>query len=211
MQEQPNSEGGGEGWVAGDLDNSTCSGGSEGLEIHSPSHQGAGQGGGAAAASTTPPRSMFSLKWNGFEHQVTASLCSLYASEELADVTLACDDGQLIKAHKVILALSSTFFRKIFKVSRLLPYCYKESRACRLSLGESESVAPFSSLSSFPSGWSPRLIYVCTYVSVSYGQLRSNSITTYNKVQHTYIIHMYEQRTHSLPFSYHLICLCYFP
>ena len=33
--------------------------------------------------------------------------------EDFTDVTLACDDGQLVKAHKVILAAASPFFKRI--------------------------------------------------------------------------------------------------
>ena len=105
----------------------TTSCGSEGLEIYSPTQQqvnpssytGDNPGLGNPGSSPSPPGSssgMYSLRWNGFEGQVTGSLMSLYSSEELTDVTLACDDGVPIKAHKLILAMSSTFFKQIFKV-----------------------------------------------------------------------------------------------
>ena len=35
-----------------------------------------------------------------------------------ADVTLACEDGKQVEAHKVILASSSPFFKNLFKRSR---------------------------------------------------------------------------------------------
>ena len=38
---------------------------------------------------------------------------NLLDDEDFTDVTLACDDGQLVKAHKVILASASTFFKRI--------------------------------------------------------------------------------------------------
>ena len=38
---------------------------------------------------------------------------SLREDKEFADVTLACEDGQQVDAHKVILATSSPFFQKI--------------------------------------------------------------------------------------------------
>ena len=38
---------------------------------------------------------------------------NLLDDEDFTDVTLACDDGQLVKAHKVILAAASTFFKRI--------------------------------------------------------------------------------------------------
>ena len=34
---------------------------------------------------------------------------------DFADVTLACEDGQQVKAHKVILASASPFFQNILK------------------------------------------------------------------------------------------------
>lgn len=37
------------------------------------------------------------------------------ASGELADVTLASDDGHCVKAHKLILASRSEYFHKLFK------------------------------------------------------------------------------------------------
>ena len=42
------------------------------------------------------------------------TFCSLWENEELLDVTLVCDDGQL-QAHKVILSSASTFFNNLFK------------------------------------------------------------------------------------------------
>ena len=42
-----------------------------------------------------------------------SSVCSLRDSTDFVDVTLACEDGRQIEAHKVIIATSSPFFRKI--------------------------------------------------------------------------------------------------
>ena len=36
-------------------------------------------------------------------------------SKDFTDVTLACDDGKLVKAHKVILAASSPLFQDLLK------------------------------------------------------------------------------------------------
>ena len=51
------------------------------------------------------------LKWNDFQENVTTAFGSLRDDKELTDVTLASDDGQQIKAHKVILAACSPFFQ----------------------------------------------------------------------------------------------------
>ena len=53
------------------------------------------------------------LKWNDFQDVVQASLGELRSENDFTDVTLACEDGQLVEAHKVILAASSPFFQKL--------------------------------------------------------------------------------------------------
>ena len=56
----------------------------------------------------------FCLKWNEFETNIRESFRNLREEERLFDVTLATDDGQHIKAHKMILAAGSDFFSDIF-------------------------------------------------------------------------------------------------
>jgi hypothetical protein len=56
----------------------------------------------------------FRLKWNEFETNMRESFRNLREEERLFDVTLATDDGQHIKAHKMILAAGSDFFSDIF-------------------------------------------------------------------------------------------------
>ena len=55
------------------------------------------------------------LKWNDFQENVNAAFSSLREENEFADVTLACEDGQQVEAHKVILAASSPFFKNLLK------------------------------------------------------------------------------------------------
>ena len=57
----------------------------------------------------------FCLQWNDFQDNVKSAFGQLRDSTDFADVTLACEDGQQIEAHKVILAASSPFFQKILK------------------------------------------------------------------------------------------------
>ena len=52
------------------------------------------------------------LKWNDFQENVTTAFGSLKKDNKFTDVTLACEDGQQIEAHKVILAACSPFFEK---------------------------------------------------------------------------------------------------
>ena len=58
------------------------------------------------------------LKWNDFQENVNTAFGSLRQDNDFADVTLACEDGQQIEAHKVILAASSPFFKNLLKRNR---------------------------------------------------------------------------------------------
>ena len=43
------------------------------------------------------------LKWNDFQENVNVAFGSSREDNEFADVTLACEDGHQIEAHKVVL------------------------------------------------------------------------------------------------------------
>ena len=58
------------------------------------------------------------LQWNDFKDNVNTAFGSLREDCDFADVTLACEDGQQIEAHKVFLAASSPFFQKLLKINR---------------------------------------------------------------------------------------------
>ena len=53
------------------------------------------------------------LQWNDFKDNAINAFRSLKDDDDFADVTLACEDGHQIEAHKVILAASSPFFQTI--------------------------------------------------------------------------------------------------
>merc|ERR1712129_612507 len=55
------------------------------------------------------------LKWNDFQDNAISAFGTLREYREFADVTLACEDGQQVEAHKVILASSSPFFLKLLR------------------------------------------------------------------------------------------------
>merc|ERR1712129_375173 len=55
------------------------------------------------------------LKWKDFQENVNSAFGSLREDNELVDVTLACEDGQQVEAHKVILAASSPFFQNLLR------------------------------------------------------------------------------------------------
>ena len=55
------------------------------------------------------------LQWNDFQDNVKSAFENLRENTDFADVTLACEDGHQIEAHKVILAASSPFFQSILQ------------------------------------------------------------------------------------------------
>ena len=58
------------------------------------------------------------LKWNDFQENIKSVFGKLRDENDFTDVTLACDDGQQVEAHKVILAASSPFFKKLLSRNR---------------------------------------------------------------------------------------------
>ena len=52
------------------------------------------------------------LQWNDFKENVTSAFGDLRKDKEFTDVTLACEDGQQVEAHNVVLVASSPFFLK---------------------------------------------------------------------------------------------------
>merc|ERR1712204_123433 len=58
------------------------------------------------------------LKKNDFQENASSAFKTLRGSNEFADVTLACEDGQQVEAHKVILASSSPFFQNLLRKNK---------------------------------------------------------------------------------------------
>ena len=58
------------------------------------------------------------LKWNDYQDNVNSAFALMRGEKDFADVTLACEDGQQIEAHKVILAASSPFFQNLLKKNK---------------------------------------------------------------------------------------------
>merc|ERR1712223_972266 len=56
----------------------------------------------------------FFLRWNDFESNISAAFKELRDDNDFFDVTLACDDDQLL-AHKVILSACSPFFKTVLR------------------------------------------------------------------------------------------------
>ena len=55
------------------------------------------------------------LKWEGFEEDIKATYCALRKQHDFADVTLACDDGVQVEAHKVVLTVCSSVFHNVLQ------------------------------------------------------------------------------------------------
>ena len=60
----------------------------------------------------------FCLKWNDFQENINSAFGNLSKEREFADVTLACENGQQVEAHKMILAASSPFFRNLLQKNK---------------------------------------------------------------------------------------------
>ena len=62
-----------------------------------------------------PTPDKFCLRWNDFHEYVKNAFSTLRKDSNFTDVTLACQDGYQVEAHKVILAASSPFFQNLLK------------------------------------------------------------------------------------------------
>ena len=62
---------------------------------------------------TKMANSTTTLSKPNFETFTKNTFRNLLDDEDLSDITLACDDGQLVKAHKVVLVSTSSFFKPI--------------------------------------------------------------------------------------------------
>ena len=55
------------------------------------------------------------LKWDDFQENINSAFRNLRGDNEFTDVTLTCDDGWKIEAHKLILSVSSPFLESLLK------------------------------------------------------------------------------------------------
>ena len=60
----------------------------------------------------------FCLQWNDFRDNVSSAFRDLIDDKEFTDVTLACENGQHVEAHKVVLIASSPFFLNLLKKNK---------------------------------------------------------------------------------------------
>ena len=57
----------------------------------------------------------FCLRWNDFKENVNTTFALLRKDTDFADVTLACEDGYQVDAHKIVLGASSPIFHILLK------------------------------------------------------------------------------------------------
>ena len=58
------------------------------------------------------------LQWNDFQDNVIVAFKSLRKDSDFNDVTLACEDGTQVEAHKVVLAASSPVFQNLLRQNK---------------------------------------------------------------------------------------------
>ena len=51
------------------------------------------------------------LKWNDFQDNINTAFGNLRNDQDFSDVTLVCEDGEQVEAHKIILQSASPFFQ----------------------------------------------------------------------------------------------------
>ena len=60
----------------------------------------------------------FCLNWNEYEENIVKTFCYLREDTDFVDVTLACEDGHQMEAHKTILASSSPVFKNLLQKNK---------------------------------------------------------------------------------------------
>ena len=58
------------------------------------------------------------LQWNDFQNNISSAFRDLRDDEYFTDVTLVCDDGPQIDAHKLVLVSCSPFFKNLLQRSK---------------------------------------------------------------------------------------------
>ena len=58
------------------------------------------------------------LQWDDFQDNIKSAFGNLREDKDFKDVTLVCEDGQQVEAHKVVLASSSPFFQKVLEKNK---------------------------------------------------------------------------------------------
>ena len=76
------------------------------------------------------------MQWKDFKESVNSAFGKLRGKKEFTDMTLVCEDGQQVEAHKVILAASSPFFQNLLqKNTHSHPLIYMRGVESEILLG----------------------------------------------------------------------------
>ena len=67
--------------------------------------------------SGIPANQIFCLRWNNHQSTIVSILEQQLRSETLVDVTLAVDDGHILRAHKMVLCACSPYFAELLSRS----------------------------------------------------------------------------------------------
>ena len=57
------------------------------------------------------------FRWSDFEEYTAKAFKTARGTTDFSDVTLVCEDGHLLDAHKLVLSASSQFFQDLFKMN----------------------------------------------------------------------------------------------
>ena len=72
------------------------------------------------------------MVWVSIQSSATSSLQEIRTAGELFDVTLVCEDGQQLEAHKVVLSASSPIFRKMLTRNNIShPFIFLPDQNCQ--------------------------------------------------------------------------------
>jgi len=66
------------------------------------------------STSTMAPTEQFCLRWNDFHSNITSAFSEIRDDDDFLDVTLVCD-GDIVRAHKLVLSACSPLFRIMLK------------------------------------------------------------------------------------------------
>ena len=129
-------------------------------------------------------REKLCLQWNDFKENLSFSFGELREPRDFADVTLACEDGKQVEAHKVIFA---SFDQYLFRFCGFKKFCGLENDLERCGAGSSPgaaiAVGPTTTRAGKAMTW-PRLPLRINY-KFKYKYRKSHKYISYHK--HKYI------------------------
>lgn len=144
----------------------------------------------------------FSLVWNSFPTNLSSGLYTLLTDEHLVDVTLTAE-GQILRAHKLILSVCSSYFRELFEVSALQRIKLFHIRILSLKLTRGvEDPKQNWQLDYFLEAWafieSPNILKRCSFFMKN---KRKNKINVFVKNENKIIKHIFSFHKNEVNFA----------